>query len=62
MYVNGYILHIHEKVFECVGSCLVLLQRNVTMCYFGDQCQCDHLTSCGGISEEGELCSGLPPY
>ena len=31
----------------------------MTRCYFGEQCQCDHLNSCGGISDDGEFCFGL---
>ena len=39
--------------------CVYLPQRNITELYFGEQCQCDHLESCGGISEDGELCLGV---
>jgi hypothetical protein len=48
---------------EC-GTCNCYVQEellrtlNITEPYFGDQCQCDHFTSCGGISEDGMLCSG----
>lgn len=31
---------------------------NITEPYFGEFCQCDHISSCGGISEDGVLCSG----
>ena len=32
---------------------------NISKCCFGDYCKCDDLTSCGGVSEDGQLCSGL---
>ena len=38
-------------------DCTFSSQKNVIEPYFGDACQCDHLTSCGG-SEDGVLCSG----
>ena len=32
---------------------------NISKRYFGDYCECDDLMSCGGVSEDGQLCSGL---
>jgi hypothetical protein len=54
-----------RKRGECdCGQCACYVQdqllrtRNMTKLYFGEQCQCDPLTSCGGINDQGQLCSG----
>jgi hypothetical protein len=43
---------------KCFVQERLLREKNITEPYFGEDCECDHYLSCGGINEDGLLCSG----
>ena len=61
LYIKTQFMQIHMKIDAYAAKIIMhswVLQRNITEPYFGDQCECNHFGSCGGITEDGELCSG----